>query len=81
VRVALALVAVILSGCAGWKPVAKTANQIAAELCALTASEMQGISFEQALETACDTHEKVKPFLDELLRAQQAAGAKAGPHK
>lgn len=77
-RLAFALAALSLSGCAGWKPVAKTANDLAAEFCALTVSDIQGISFEQALETACDTHEKVKPFLDELLAAQKVAGAKAG---
>jgi hypothetical protein len=73
----IALVA-ILTSCANWKPAARTANDLAADLCALTVSELQGISVEDALKTACDTHEKVKPFLDELLAAQKAAGAKAG---
>lgn len=76
--VTLALVCLGLSGCANWKPAARTANDLAAELCALTVSELQGLSFEDAMRTACDTHEKVKPFLDELLAAQKAAGAKAG---
>jgi hypothetical protein len=68
----------LLVSCSNWKPAARTASDIAAEFCALTVSDLQGISFEQALETACDTHDKVKPFLDELLAAQKAAGAKAG---
>lgn len=79
--VTLALVCLGLSSCANWKPAARTANDLAADFCALTVSELQGISVDDALETACDTHAKVKPFLDELLRAQQVAGAKVGLKK
>jgi hypothetical protein len=70
--------ALTLSGCANWKPAARTANDLAADFCALSVAELQGISLEQALETACNTHEKLKPWIDELLAAQKAAGAKAG---
>lgn len=76
----IALVALLplLASCSNWKPAARTASDLARDLCAVTFSEAQGLSFEDAMRTACDTHEKVKPFLDELLAAQKAAGAKAG---
>jgi hypothetical protein len=70
-----------LGSCSNWKPAARTANDLARDMCSLFFSEAQGISFEDAARTACDTHEKVKPFLDELLRAQEVAGAKAGLKK
>jgi hypothetical protein len=76
--VVLTLAGLLLGSCAGWKPAARTANDLAADFCALSVAELQGISVEQALETACNTHEKLKPWLDELLAAQKAAGAKAG---
>jgi hypothetical protein len=77
----LVLAGFVVWSCATWKPAAKTANELARDMCALFFSEAQGISFEDAAEMACDTHEKVKPFLDELLAAKQAAGAKAGAGK
>jgi hypothetical protein len=76
--VVLTLAGLLLGSCASWKPAARTANDLAADFCAMTVAELQGISLEQALETACNTHEKLKPWIDELLAAQKAAGAKAG---
>jgi hypothetical protein len=77
----LCFVLALAQACANWKPAARTANDLAADFCALSVAELQGISVEQALETACNTHEKLKPWLDELLAAQRAAGAKAGLSK
>jgi hypothetical protein len=63
--------------CASAKPVARTVSDLAQDACSLFFAEKQGLSVEDAARAFCSTHEKVKPFLDELLAAQERAGAKA----
>lgn len=75
--VTLALVCLGLSGCANWKPAARTVNDVARDLCSLFFAEKQGISVEQAAELACETREQLDPWIAEVLAAKQAAGAAA----
>lgn len=75
---ALALsVALLLSSCSNWKPAARTVNDVARDLCSMFFAESQGISIEQAAETACKTREQLDPWLREILAAKQTAGAAA----
>lgn len=70
----------MLPGCAMFqdaKPVLRTVDDIATNLCAIHFSERQGISIEDAARAFCDTKRKVQPFLDEVLAAKQSAGTRA----
>ncbi len=76
----LVLASAALSGilsCADAKPVARTVNDIARDLCAVFFSERQGISFDDAARGICSTREVLDPFIREVLKAQQAAGTAA----
>jgi hypothetical protein len=73
--VVLTLAGLLLGSCANWKPAARTANDLARDLCSLFFAESQGISIEQAAETACKTRDQLDPWLREILAAKQSAGA------
>jgi hypothetical protein len=73
--VVLMLAGLLLGSCANWKPAARTVNDLARDLCSLFFAESQGISVEQAAETACNTRDQLDPWLREILAAKQAAGA------
>lgn len=78
-RIALgALAFAALTSCNGVKPVIRTVNDIAKEACALFFAEKQGISVEEAARGICATREVLDPFIREILKAQQVAGAAAG---
>jgi hypothetical protein len=66
-----------IEGCATWKPVARTANDLAREACAIYFSERQGISVEEAARGVCTVRDIVDPFLREILKAQERAGVEA----
>jgi hypothetical protein len=67
--------------CASLKPVAKTAESVATDLCVLYFGETSSLSVEDVAKTFCETKEQLQPFIDELLAAKQAAGVKAGAAK
>jgi hypothetical protein len=69
---ALVAVLALLTGCAEIKPLARTAVEAARHACAAYA-EQTGVSFEDV----CKTEEQLRPFIDALLAAQQAAAAQA----
>jgi hypothetical protein len=68
--------------CAAVKGVVRTINDVAKELCLLTASEqlerdgaaLDGLTVEQW----CDIKENLDPFIDEILKAQKMAAGQAG---
>jgi hypothetical protein len=72
----------VLMACAAVKGVVRTLNDIAKDLCALTASEqlerdgaaLDGLSVAQW----CDIKENLDPFIDEVLKAQKLAAGQAG---
>ena len=74
IRRTLALVALAFLplSCAA-KPVARTVNDIARDLCAMFFAEQQGISFEDAARDARATREVLDPFIREILKAKQNA--------
>ncbi len=80
-RIALPLFAcavAVLGGvvsCAGLKPVARSTHDIAKELCSVFYGEKNGISIEEAGRAFCETERQLRPWLDEVLKAQQRAGA------
>jgi hypothetical protein len=77
-RVTYCLAFVLLAiGCSEAKPVARTVNDVARELCAIFFSERQGISVEDAARGICSTREVLDPFIREVLKAQRAAGMQA----
>lgn len=69
----LALVCLALVGCQGIRP--RTLYDAAQIMCELFFSEQAGISVEEAAKTACKTEEQLRPFLEQAIAAQQAAGA------
>jgi hypothetical protein len=80
VAAGIALIPGLLSGCAllnDAKPVLRTVDDVASNLCALHFSEQQGLSIEDAGRKFCDTKRKLQPWIDEVLAAQQSAGARA----
>lgn len=79
-RLIVAMIAAATLTSCGVKPIARTVNDVARDLCAIFFSEKQGISFEDAAKTVCTTREVLDPFIREVLKAQQAAGAAAAPN-
>lgn len=59
------------------KPAVRTVNDLAYELCGLFFSEKMGLNPIDAAKVYCDTHENLKPFIDEILKAKQKAGVKS----
>jgi len=62
----------VLTGCPQIKPFARTALEAARHACAVYA-EQTGVSFKDV----CETEEQLRPFIDSILAAQQAAAAQA----
>lgn len=60
--------------CADAKVVARGANDIARDLCALHYSEREGVSVEDAARTFC---QDIRPWLDLVLRAKADGASKA----
>lgn len=84
-RVLLAALALSCCSCLPGRVVARTASDIAADLCRQYHSEKVGLSWEEAGAKFCSTHDDLKPFLDILLSQKQqldegpvGARAKAG---
>lgn len=70
------------SGCAGWKPIARTVDSIAGDLCTqFFAEQKPALSLEDVAEQFCNTREDLKPWIDSVLAAKASAGraALAGP--
>lgn len=59
--------------CSSVKPIARTVNDVARDLCAIFFSEKQGISFEDAAREVCSKREVLDPFIREVLKAKQSA--------
>jgi hypothetical protein len=67
-----------LTACAGWKPIARTVDGAAEALCAqFFAEQKPGLSLEDAAKQFCATEADLKPWIDEVLAAKQAAGRAA----
>lgn len=62
--------ALLVSGCAGWKPVVRTLDDIARIHCANYFAKVQGVSLEDAFEAYCRTREAWAPWIDPVIRAQ-----------
>lgn len=68
----------VLPGCAGWKPVARTADGVAEALCAqFFAEQKPGLSLEDAAKEFCATEAELRPWIDQVLAAKQSAGKAA----
>jgi hypothetical protein len=67
-------IAISASGCAMFKPVARTINSAAEFACAEFFSEKQGISLEDAARSFCKTRDQLDPWIDSVLAAKAAAG-------
>lgn len=66
-----------LPGCAEARPILRTVDDVAKNLCALFYAEKQSLSVEDAARSFCRTRDAWEPWIDEALRAQQAGGAVA----
>lgn len=64
-------------GCSSAKPILRTVHDVARSLCAIHYAELHGFSVEDAAKAFCSTEEALRPWIDEALRAQRAAAAKA----
>jgi hypothetical protein len=71
------LLALTLGGCAEMKPIVRSVHDLAQHACALFFSERQGLSAEDAAREFCRTEQQLRPWLEQMLAAQQAAGAQA----
>lgn len=68
-----------LSACAAIKPIVRTVADIAHELCLLTAAEQGALARDGlTVEQFCAVETNVRPFVEQILAAKQAAAAKAG---
>lgn len=68
---------VLMTGCAELKPIARTTDDVARSLCALFFSQRQGVTLEQAERAFCATEADLRPWLDQVLAAKQAAAPAA----
>lgn len=57
---------------------ARTALDIARDLCVLSQAEQLGIKPEDVARALCDAEEKARPWLPHVLAAQQAGAVSAG---
>lgn len=82
----VALVALLCAGCANWKPIVRTVDDVARLFCAQHQARLQGVSVEDAWRAYCRTRDAWAPWIDPLIAAQaegtataQAAAASAAP--
>lgn len=73
----VAAVALLCAGCADWKPIVRTVDDIARLFCAQHQARLQGVSVEDAWEAYCRTRDAWAPWIDPLLRAQAQGTAAA----
>ena len=74
--------ALLFASCGGsFKPIARTVNDVAKELCSMFFAERQKVSIEEAAKVACETREQLDPWIEQILAAQKAAGAAATGEK
>ena len=78
-KLLIALPLLLVTGCPGWKPIVKTINDLAYDLCvAEMAKEKPTLSAEDVGKAFCTGEEALKPFIDAILTAKQKlAQAKA----
>jgi hypothetical protein len=75
---ALALFAIWFApGCSTVKPAARSVVDASRILCETFFAERAGVSVEEAGRLYCSTEKQLRPWIDEALSAQQAAGATA----
>ena len=67
--------ALIFTGCAAFKPAARTVNNVARLACE-TAFGVEDLPPGISVKDFCEAHEHVQPFIDQILAAK--AGLKAG---
>lgn len=75
-RMAIVLV-LLVTGCAATKAVVRSVNDIARQLCELTAAE-SGDKLGMTPEEWCAVRENLDPFIREVTSAQSAASEKSG---
>lgn len=66
------------AGTGGAKPVIRSVDAIAQELCSRFFAEKRGISVEDAAKAACKAREDYAPWIDPILAAQQEGAVRAG---
>lgn len=69
------LVALLCAGCAEWKPIVRTVDDVARLFCARHYSQAVGVSVEDAWEAYCRTRDAWAPWIDPLIQAQAQGGA------
>jgi hypothetical protein len=75
----IAIVFVLLvTGCAATKSVARTLNDVARNLCMLTASDYGEEKLGMTPKDWCDVRENLDPFIREVTSAQAAAVSQSG---
>lgn len=75
----LVVMFVLTAGCAALKPIARTADDIAHQLCALHYAEAEGLSLEEAGTKFCQTEAAIRPWLELVLRTQRVGTATPVP--
>lgn len=54
------------------KPYANTTDDVARYLCGVFHSKKAGISLQEAIDTSCDTMEKIRPFYKPIIALERA---------
>ena len=76
----LALCLLLLTGCAMFKSVARTANDVARDACAVFGAQNPE-ALGMSVEDFCAIQRNVDPFLDAILSAQKLSAAKLSAAK
>lgn len=69
----LVALALLLPGCAGWKPVIRGVNEIAKDLCVAHFGAKSKLSLEDVAKQFCETRDDLAPWLDAILSAKREA--------
>jgi hypothetical protein len=68
----LILLAISLTSCLPARVAARTASDLAEDLCRQYYAERVGLNWEDVGRKFCSTHDDVKPFLDVILAQKRA---------
>jgi hypothetical protein len=74
-------VALLLPSCAGWKPVVRSVNDIAKDLCVAHFGAKSKLSLEDVAKQFCETREDIEPWTDAILSAKREAAPIAEARK
>ncbi len=73
----LGILLALCASCAEARPIIKSVNDVARDLCAVFYSQRQAVSFDDAARSFCATERQLAPWIDEVLSAEHRASLRA----